>query len=73
MTSCKSGKQHQAKLESIFRSDWTIEINDRLFLAYTSDKLTCESPKIGHMRTWLRPGSELTAQTKGAEAPGATS
>ncbi|ENH61807.1 Putative catabolite repression protein creC [Fusarium oxysporum f. sp. cubense race 1] len=50
----------------------SIDTHPVCWLDFTEDAIMT-SCKSGHMRTWLRPGSELTAQTKGAEAPGATS
>ncbi|KAG5756041.1 hypothetical protein H9Q70_001346 [Fusarium xylarioides] len=50
----------------------SIDTHPVCWLDFTENAIMT-SCKSGHMRTWLRPGSELTAQTKGAEAPGATS
>ncbi|GKT98105.1 hypothetical protein FLAG1_00883 [Fusarium langsethiae] len=50
----------------------SIDTHPVCWLDFTEDAIIT-SCKSGHMRTWLRPGSELAAQTKGAEAPDAAS
>ncbi|CAF3461394.1 unnamed protein product [Fusarium graminearum] len=50
----------------------SIDTHPVCWLDFTEDAIIT-SCKSGHMRTWLRPGSELAAQTKGAEAPEAAS
>ncbi|KAM0202229.1 hypothetical protein ACHAPI_001414 [Fusarium lateritium] len=50
----------------------SIDTHPVCWLDFTEDAIIT-SCKSGHLRTWLRPGSELAAQTKGAEAPGASS
>ncbi|CAG7563597.1 unnamed protein product [Fusarium equiseti] len=50
----------------------SIDTHPVCWLDFTEDAIIT-SCKSGHIRTWLRPGSELAAQTKGAEAPGAAS
>ncbi|KAM0355920.1 hypothetical protein ACHAPU_000309 [Fusarium lateritium] len=50
----------------------SIDTHPMCWLDFTEDAIIT-SCKSGHLRTWLRPGSELAAQTKGAEAPGAAS
>ncbi|KAL6917995.1 hypothetical protein FSHL1_009424 [Fusarium sambucinum] len=50
----------------------SIDTHPVCWLDFTEDAIIT-SCKSGHMRTWLRPGSELAAQTKGADAPAAAS
>ncbi|RBR22616.1 uncharacterized protein FIESC28_04411 [Fusarium coffeatum] len=49
----------------------SIDTHPVCWLDFTEDAIIT-SCKSGHIRTWLRPGSELAAQTKGAEAPAAS-
>ncbi|KAM0561098.1 hypothetical protein ACHAPJ_003599 [Fusarium lateritium] len=50
----------------------SIDTHPVCWLDFTEDAIIT-SCKSGHMRTWLRPGSELAAQTKGEEAPATAS
>ncbi|RSL94016.1 hypothetical protein CEP52_012901 [Fusarium oligoseptatum] len=50
----------------------SIDTHPVCWLDFTEDAIIT-SCKSGHIRTWLRPGSELAAQTEGASAPAAAS